>query len=212
MLASTDITTCAALLARLSDWNDAEAWRSFVERYRPLILSFARARGLNGADAEEIADEVLARIVVGIGTLAYDPDKGRFRGWLDTLVRNACVDRLRKLARTPGGIGSGYEDAARQLEMEVESEPYSGLAEVLSERMQADLKKLDDVLRTVTQAVTPQSWTIYWRSDILHESPAEIASQMQLPIRTVYGAIHRVRKKLLEEGAKAKLDDGPPPS
>lgn len=80
------LSTHASLLARLGNDGDDEAWREFHDRYYSLIHRFARARGLPPIDADDVAQEVLMVVHEKIREFRYDPERGRFRGYLKTLA------------------------------------------------------------------------------------------------------------------------------
>ena len=88
-------TTRPSLLLRIRDRSDRSAWETFDALYRPMLQRFARARGLSAADAEETAQQCLASIADRIAEFSYDPQKGRFKGWLCTLVNNRVRNLLR---------------------------------------------------------------------------------------------------------------------
>ncbi len=88
-------TTRPSLLLRIRDRGDAAAWGLFDALYRPMLERFARGRGLSATDAEDVAQHCLTQIADHIGEFTYDPERGRFKGWLRTLVNN----RIRNLAR-----------------------------------------------------------------------------------------------------------------
>ena len=80
--------TRVTLLARLKDGADADAWREFVHLYGPVVYGFARKRGLQDADAADLMQEVLRSVARNAGRMEYDPKRGTFRGWLNTVTRN----------------------------------------------------------------------------------------------------------------------------
>ena len=65
-------TTRASLILRLRHPDDAAAWEEFVAIYQPLIFRLAKSRGLQDADAFDVAQEVLARVAGAINR--WDPD------------------------------------------------------------------------------------------------------------------------------------------
>lgn len=89
-------TTRASLLIRVREPNDSVAWREFYELYSPLLYQFAKARGLNDSDAEEIRSSCLTTIVNHIREFRYDRSKGTFKSWLRRIVVNRVVDAQRK--------------------------------------------------------------------------------------------------------------------
>ena len=48
---TTNPETRESLILRLPSAADAQAWREFVDLYEPLIIRFAKRRGLQDADA-----------------------------------------------------------------------------------------------------------------------------------------------------------------
>lgn len=91
-------TTHATLLARLTEGNDAVAWREFHDRYGELIRSFARVRNVHGPDADDLVQDVLMSLTKAMtgGGFAYDPQKGKFRSYLKTVVVHAISKRSRQ--------------------------------------------------------------------------------------------------------------------
>ena len=91
--------TRASLLVRLRDGGDSEAWQEFVHLYAPIIYGFARKRGLQDADAADVAQDVLKQVSQSIRGFVYDQEKGRFRDWLRTVARNKVLRFLRQRQR-----------------------------------------------------------------------------------------------------------------
>ncbi len=54
--------TRISLILRLPRSADGAAWREFVELYEPLILRFAKARGLQTNDAHELVQRVFVAV------------------------------------------------------------------------------------------------------------------------------------------------------
>src|SRR5260370_1534144 len=81
-------TTRLSLLLRIRDAKDSQAWTQFVDLYAPLVYGFARKHGLQDADAADLTQDVLRVVANTIRGLDYDRQRGSFRGWLFTVVRN----------------------------------------------------------------------------------------------------------------------------
>jgi RNA polymerase sigma-70 factor (ECF subfamily) len=95
-------TTCPTLLARLrNDPSNEAAWDEFVEHYGRHIYRWCRQWGLQDADAEDVAQEILLKLARKLRDFAYDP-KSSFRGWLKTV------------ATTRGGISQFAKGAGRR--------------------------------------------------------------------------------------------------
>jgi RNA polymerase sigma-70 factor (ECF subfamily) len=57
--------TRPSLLIRLRDPKDERAWGEFVDIYNPLIHRLAKQAGLQGADADDLAQEVFRAVRLG---------------------------------------------------------------------------------------------------------------------------------------------------
>src|SRR5437763_1051653 len=97
--------TRPSLLVRIRDSRDREAWSQFVDVYAPLVYGFARKRGLQDADAADLSQDVLRAVAGAAARFEYDPERGSFRGWLLTVVRNKLRNFLAARARHHQGSG-----------------------------------------------------------------------------------------------------------
>jgi dipeptidyl aminopeptidase/acylaminoacyl peptidase len=68
--------TRASLLIRLRDPRDERAWSEFVDIYEPFVLKLVYRRGLRGADADDLAQEVFVAVAAAIGRWDLDPARG----------------------------------------------------------------------------------------------------------------------------------------
>jgi RNA polymerase sigma-70 factor (ECF subfamily) len=91
--------TLSTLLHRVRDPADAGAWREFVELYRPLLLAYMQRQGRSGPDADDVVQDVLARLVRALPRFDLNRVSGRFRTWLWQVTRNALVDDARRRRR-----------------------------------------------------------------------------------------------------------------
>ena len=107
-------TTRASLLERLRDGTDPLAWDEFFRTYWPVIYAFARSRGCSDHTAEDIVQDVLLRVFEQKDIFRYDPERGRFRDWLGTVVRNKVAECRRRPSERirPRGEGGGDGEAA----------------------------------------------------------------------------------------------------
>lgn len=118
--------TRPTLLADLKDYQDFKAWDLFVGIYKPLIVGIARRRGLQNADAEDVAQDVLLAVASAIRHFEYDPS-GSFRAYLFEATRKKLFTFLGKQRRQPHGTGD--TDFMQQLAQQLGQEDV-GLAQI----------------------------------------------------------------------------------
>ena len=105
----------AALVAACRAGDEA-AWNELVERFSRYVYAItAQAFRLGAADAEDVFQEVFARIFDRLDTLR-EPEA--LRPWIAQLTRRECIDRIRASAReTPADeLPEQAEEALDQIE------------------------------------------------------------------------------------------------
>lgn len=185
-----DITS-ATLLGRVrQEPADSNAWQEFVRRYRPRILAFCLAWPVQPADAEDITQNVLLKLVSKLRTFEYDP-KLRFRAWLRTVCRNALSDYISARRRQQG---SGDSDVLRMLSNVAASE---GLIEQLEEEFDQEL--LDLALRQARPHFSDRHWEAFRLTALENREASAVALELGLPVAEVYRAKSKVKKQVRAE-------------
>ena len=83
-----------SLLIRVADARDQAAWEQFARIYRPVVYNVARMRGLQDADAQDVAQQVLLSVSKALPTWERRDESTRFRHWLCRMARNATINTL----------------------------------------------------------------------------------------------------------------------
>src|SRR5262249_43567389 len=108
--------TRPSLLVRIRDARDDQAWSQFVALYAPLIYGYARKQGLQDADAADVTQDALRAVAGAVANLQYGPQRGTFRGWLFTIVRNKLRNWREAKSRQHLGAGdTAAQDMLQQL-------------------------------------------------------------------------------------------------
>jgi RNA polymerase sigma-70 factor (ECF subfamily) len=127
-----------------------------------------------------------------IRRLDYDPQRGSFRGWLFTVVRNELRTFLRREKRLEHG--SGDSQTMRLLLEQADS--HAG-ADECWERDYRE-RVFTWAARQVQQDVTEQTWQAFWRTSIEKQSGKEVARALGMTVTAVYVARSRVTTRLRE--------------
>lgn len=94
------IETQWSLLLQAHEMASADALNTLVLRYSPVIRGYIRNLTRNDADADELAQEAVIRILKGDFSGA-DPKRGRFRDLLMVAVKNMVRNHWGRLNRSP---------------------------------------------------------------------------------------------------------------
>ena len=183
--------TSATLLQRLCVATpDGCAWSEFVTRYRPLIVRWCCARGLQGADAEDVAQMVLLRLTKVLSTFRYDPARS-FRGWLKTVTRHTVSDLA---ANWPKEEGLSVERMARVLETTTARDDLeSRLADLLNREL------LELAMVRVQERVDASTWEAFRLTALEGRSGRDAAALVGIPVAHIFVARHRVQNLIRRE-------------
>ena len=97
-----DSETSLTLMEMLrEDPRNAVAWDRFVRRYYPKIYRWCRSWGLQEADAEDVAQDVIAKLTQKMASFRYDESRC-FRAWLKTITQRVLSDLMASRRRAVG--------------------------------------------------------------------------------------------------------------
>jgi RNA polymerase sigma factor (sigma-70 family) len=191
MVDATLPTTRVTLLARLrQDPTDQAAWDTFVERYGRHIYRWCRRWKLQDADAEDVTQDILAKLARTLHDFHYDPARS-FRGWLKTVAHHAWRDFVdSRRGRAAAGDG-------RVLEVMRTLEAREDLVQKLEEAFDHEL--LDAAKLRVRLRVAPHTWEAFRLVALDGVPAAEVATTVRMQVAMVYVAKSKVQKMLQEE-------------
>jgi RNA polymerase sigma-70 factor (ECF subfamily) len=164
------------LVVRARD-GDREALRTLVERHAPAVRRLAAFALADPQDAEDAAQDSLAKLCVRIGQFRGD---SRFTTWLYALVANTCRD-----------LGAHERRRAHQpLDRVVEQ---AGADEPQDLALERDRRR---ALAAHLAGLSADQRQVMVMKDVLGLSYDEIAAALEMPVGTVKCHAHRGRARL----------------
>jgi RNA polymerase sigma-70 factor (ECF subfamily) len=183
--------TSTSLLVRLQQLPaDQTAWEEFVERYGPQILGWCRQWQLQEADAQDVTQTVLLKLLQAMRAFRYDPEQ-RFRGWLKTVTHHVWQDLVRGRRQLAAGGDPEADDPLQTLAAR------DDLAERLEGAYEQEL--LEQALARVRPRVQPQTWDAFRLTALDGLSAADVAARLGMALTSVYKAKSNVQKLLESE-------------
>ena len=185
---ATDWITTSTLLHQLRDFDDDQAWRRIVERFRKPIAGFAVELGVSPEDSEDVAQETLLDFAKAFREGKYDRERGRLRKWLFGIAYRRAARQRRKSGRDRDRRAPG-EEAER-----VADERWAST--VWDRRWQAHV--LEECLVQVRREFSADVFEAFELVVGKERTPGEAAEQLGVPIKKIYNAKHRVLKRIRE--------------
>jgi RNA polymerase sigma-70 factor (ECF subfamily) len=176
----------AALVQRVQA-GDELAFREIVERYQSKVFSIIYGILRNRNDAEDIAQQVFAKIYFSIGSFDF---RSSLLTWIYKITVNECYDYLRKKRVRKLVYESDFseEDAQRMRNTEQPDEQARAVDTILAQR---------DLVMKLLGKVSEEERALILLKEVEGHSVEELAQMTGLNQNTIKVKLFRARQKLL---------------
>lgn len=186
--------TSLSLLQRIRE-GDHSGWERVVQLYAPLARHWCRRWGVDGADADDILQEVFRSAAESIRSFRREGEGDTFRGWLRAITRHRVLAFCRE--RNRGQVAAGGSEAMQWMrdipDRDIDDDgDDSEEAEHFSALVHRALLQLRDEFE-------PRSWQAFWRTTADGQSSATVAAELGMTANAVRMAKSRVLRRLREE-------------
>ena len=195
-----DPDTNPSLLQRVKDSRDDDAWGHFESIYQPIIFRMARRRGLKHDDAMDVAQQVLTSVMSKLPDWEQNAQQGRFRSWLNTVTRNAAIDRLRRLRPDAGRGGTSMVLALNRL-------PQSDAAEAQEIENEYRRQLFREAASEICNEFDSATWDAFRMTMIEQQDITDVARELNKSVGALYAARSRCMKRLRERGQQMLAAD-----
>jgi RNA polymerase sigma factor (sigma-70 family) len=192
--------TRISLILRLPRSADAAAWREFVELYEPLVLRFARRRGLQQADAQDLVQRVFTSVAGAVDRWQPDAKRGKFRAWLFRIARNHLINQaaLRRRERPVGG-----STQVRRLHSEIDER----VIEATDVELEYRRAVFESAAARVKRLVQPATWAAFWETMVVGRPCESVAEDLNMSVGAIYVARSRVVARLRAVAEELEAND-----
>lgn len=189
--------TRVSLILRLAQPDDVGAWHEFAEIYTPMLLAAAARKGMQPADCEDVAQEILFSVARSVERFEPDRERAKFRTWLWRIARCRIADYIANGNRQP-------VPSSGQTELAVTLAP-DDQAAILRDMQVALFRVASEAVR---RRVAPATWQAFEMTAIEGETADAAAAVTKLSVGSVYVAKCRVLKLIKDETARlGELED-----
>lgn len=165
------------------------AWSEFNDRYAPIIRGFARKMGARPDEIDDLVQDVIAGFYEAQPRFAYDPSRGRFRGYLKTVTWRRLRDTLAKR----------HVDRVQSLDAGDLPEAVDPTAEDAWDELwerQALTRAIEQTREHYKNNATFQAFE---RVTLKQEGVEEVAKALGIGVESVYKAQQRIKATLREK-------------
>jgi len=186
-----------------SDTRSRRALNELARSYWPPLYSYIRHQGHSPADAEDLTQEFLARLLEKKDLASVDPAKGKFRSFLLASLKHFLANEWDKeRAKKRGGGRRLLSIDTRDAEDRYRAEPVDNMTPELLFTRHWALTLLDQALGRVRQEYRARSKETLFdglkkalTGDLDAPSYAQLAAQLKMEPDTVKVAAHRLRQR-----------------
>lgn len=183
-----DWITTSTILDRLGDPAEHDAWERFVGRFRRPVVNFAIRMGHSSVDAEDVAQETLATFVELFRAGRYDRSRGRLSKWLFGIAMRVALNKRRGVIRRAREISLDDADPDHAAKIDAQAQ------KTWDQAWEMSLFQLClDRVKQEVEPMTLRAFELVVRSE---RSPADVAKQLDIPVKAVYNAKYTVLKRL----------------
>lgn len=203
------IATQHSLVGRLREGVSNSDWQRFYALYEKPILAYAAARSLSHADCCDVLQETMVKML-RVGFARFNPDKGKFTGFLFNIARCCVIDAIRRRSRRESlhvsleaplveSVSPGHNLLPGNADTPADAAERHG-------QMALALTALDYLIER--NCFQPKTVELFKAVLVEQRDPKEIASAFQTSTGNVYQAKHAVltRLRLMLEALDRGLD------
>ena len=193
-------TSEEALLVRRVQAKDEIAFKSIVERYQSKVFSIIYGILRNHNDAEDISQQVFAKIYFSIGNFDF---RSSLLTWIYKITVNECYDYLRKKRVRKLVYESDFnEEDSLQMENSQVAMAHGPAVDTTLERR--------DLLLKLLSKVSEEDRSLMLLKEVEGHSVEELAGMTGMNENTIKVKLFRTRQKLLKAAQRLGRAAGVP--
>lgn len=178
-----------SLIERIRDNTDETAWDDFVKNYKPFIHYLLNTMEIHISEQDDMIQEILVRLHQNISH--YAQERGRFRPWLSTVIKNTANTYLSRQSRQH----EKDDELKRSLQI-IESYSQSDFDEMISEEWKQYVA--DQALERLASAFS-ENVVECFKMTMKGISADKIAEKLQIKRESVYIIRTRMKDRVMRK-------------
>jgi RNA polymerase sigma factor (sigma-70 family) len=182
--------------------GDEDGWSRFYELYRGFIYSAARSAGLPHEDATDVVQETMVSVQNYIANFVPDATRGKFRTWLQRIVRSRIADRYRRkkcspLDHVPQTFQAPSDETGTSPSERIANPREIELERLIDEKLEHAL--MEEARNRAKEKVRMEDYQAYDFFAVQQLTAKDVAISLRISPVTVRVRAHRVRRVVQRE-------------
>ena len=174
---------------------------SLLRSIDPVILRLAQQKGMQDADADDVAQQILVSVVRAVEKREHDPQRAKFRTWLNRVAHNAILNALTRGKPDRGSGGSVLLYALN--DQETPTGPASDLLRLEHRARRYSAGRHGKSVKSSRQ----DTWEAFWQTAIEERSVEDVAAGLGKNPGSIYAARSRIIRRIQEKVMEYREED-----
>lgn len=199
-----DLTDEELVVLAQSGNRDGEEY--LLKRYQRFVAFKVKDYYLQGGDRDDLIQEGMIGLFKGIHSFRNN-EATRFRGFADLCIRRQVITAMRtanRLKNQPLNNYISFSDSQNDEEKRGLEEVLGSLVDHNPEDIVIGKERIQIIERDIKEKLSPLEWSVFY-DHIKGESFEDISRELNMPVKAIYNAMDRSRKKISEFLAEEEL-------
>lgn len=184
-------------LVELAQQNDKDAEQYLLMKYHRFVISKVNGFFIQGGDLDDLIQEGLIGLYKGIHS--YDQNEcTTFRGFADICIKRQVISAIRtanRLKNQPLNNSISLSDSPKDEETRMMDDLIGTKVDYNPEDIVLGKERLAQMEKEIKGKLSQLEWSVFFEY-LSGTSFEEISNDLKLPIKSIYNALDRSRKKI----------------
>ena len=186
-------------LVELAQASDKEAEQFILMKYHRFVISKVNGFYLQGGDLDDLIQEGMIGLYKGIHS--YNKNENTtFRGFADICIKRQVISAIRtanRLKNQPLNTSISLNESPKDEETRLMDDLIGTKVAYSPEDIVLGKERLDQMEREIRGKLSSLEWSVFYEY-LSGTSFEDISKDLQMPIKSIYNALDRSRKKITQ--------------
>lgn len=186
-------------LVELAQASDRDAEQFILMKYHRFVISKVNGFYLQGGDLDDLIQEGMIGLYKGIHSYNKNENTS-FRGFADICIKRQVISAIRtanRLKNQPLNNSISLNDSPKDEETRVMDDLIGSKIAYSPEDILLGKERLNQMEKEIKDKLSSLEWSVFYEY-LSGTSFEEISKELKMPIKSIYNALDRSRKKITQ--------------